>query len=156
MSTLTPSHNETSTVQSSRGFRIGDAMNDQAWIAKAAKQPMLLETVDLGPLGAEDVEVAVEHCGLCHSDLSVLNNDWGISQYPAILGHEVTGRITAIGPNTKGLAVGQRVGVGWFSGSDIHCRQCMSGNHHLCAEAQATTIGHRRRLERHIRAHWRW
>ena len=55
---------------------------------------MALETVDLGPLGAEDVEVAVEHCGLCHSDLSVLNNEWGISQYPAILGHEVIGRVT--------------------------------------------------------------
>ena len=58
--------------------------NHKAWVAKAVKQPMVLETVDLGPLGAEDVEVAVEHCGLCHSDLSVLNNDWGISQYPAV------------------------------------------------------------------------
>ena len=58
-------------------------MNHKAWIAKAAKQSMALESVDLGPLGAEDVEVAVEHCGLCHSDLSVLNNEWGISQYPA-------------------------------------------------------------------------
>ncbi len=67
MSTLTPSRNEPATVLSSRGFRIGVAMNYQAWIAKAAKQPMMLETVDLGPLGAEDVEVAVEHCGLCHS-----------------------------------------------------------------------------------------
>ena len=64
-------------------------VKSEAWVAKAAKQPLLRETVDLGPLGAEDVEVAVEHCGLCHSDLSVLNNDWGISQYPAILGHVV-------------------------------------------------------------------
>jgi len=115
MSTLTPSRNEPATVQSSRGFRIGDAMNYQAWIAKAAKQPMVLETFDLGPFGAEDVEVAVEHCGLCHSDLSVLNNDWGISQYPAILGHEVIGRVTAVGPNAKRLKVGQRVGIGWRS-----------------------------------------
>src|SRR5438034_8597078 len=145
-----------SAVQSGPSLRTGDATNYKAWVAKAAKQPMVLETVDLGPLGAEDVEVAVEHCGLCHSDLSVLNNDWGISQYPAILGHEVTGRITAIGPNTKGLALGQRVGVGWFSGSDIHCRQCMSGNHHLCAEAQATIIGHRGGFATHIRAHWAW
>jgi Zn-dependent alcohol dehydrogenase len=58
----------------------------KAWVAKGAKQPMVLERIDLGPLGAEDVEVAVEHCGLCHSDLSVFNNEWGISQYPAILG----------------------------------------------------------------------
>jgi D-arabinose 1-dehydrogenase-like Zn-dependent alcohol dehydrogenase len=70
-------------------------MNYKAWVTKAAKQPMVLETVDLGPLGAEDVEVAVEHCGLCHSDLSVFNNEWGTSQYPAILGHEVVGPVTA-------------------------------------------------------------
>ena len=80
--------------------------NYKAWVAKAAKQPMVFETVDLGPLGAEDVEVTVEHCGLCHSDLSVLNNEWGFSQYPAVLGHEVIGRVTAVGPNAKGLKVG--------------------------------------------------
>ena len=103
-------------------------MNYKAWIAKSAKQPMVLESVDLGPLGAEDVEVAVEHCGVCHSDLSVFNNEWGISQYPAILGHEVVGRVTAMGPNTKGPRVGQRVGVGWYSSSCMHCHQCMSGS----------------------------
>jgi uncharacterized zinc-type alcohol dehydrogenase-like protein len=117
---------------------------------------MVLETFDLGPLGAEDVEVAVEHCGLCHSDVSVLNNEWGVSQFPAILGHEVSGRVTGIGPNTKGITVGQRVGVGWFSGSDMHCRQCMSGNHHLCAKAQPTIIGHRGGFATHVRAHWAW
>jgi uncharacterized zinc-type alcohol dehydrogenase-like protein len=128
----------------------------KAWVARGPKEPMVLETVELGPLGAEDVEIAVEHCGLCHSDLSVLNNDWGISQYPAVLGHEVIGRITAIGSNTKGLAVGQRVGVGWFAGSDMHCRQCMSGNHHLCPQTQATIIGHRGGFASHVRAHWAW
>jgi uncharacterized zinc-type alcohol dehydrogenase-like protein len=102
---------------SGRGVRTGDAKMYKAWTVKAAKQPMALETVDLGPLGAEDVEVAVEHCGLCHSDISVFNNDWGNSQYPAILGHEVVGRVTAVGPNAKGHRVGQRVGVGWFSAS---------------------------------------
>jgi uncharacterized zinc-type alcohol dehydrogenase-like protein len=116
----------------------------------------VLEAVDLGPLGSEDVEVAVEHCGLCHSDLSVCNNDWGNSQYPAILGHEVVGRVTAVGPNAKGLQVGQRVGVGWFSGSCMHCRQCMSGNHNLCPEAQATIVGHRGGFASHIRTHWAW
>src|SRR5258708_33663417 len=142
MSTLIQSRNEPVTVQSSRGFRIGDAMNYQAWIGKAAKQPMVLETVDLGPLGAEDVEVAVEHCGLCHSDLSILNNDWGMSQYPAILGHEVVGRVTAVGRNAKGLQVGQRVAVGWASRSCMHCHPVMSAIHHLCPPAHATIIAH--------------
>ena len=145
-----------SAVQSGPSFRTGNAMNYKAWVAKAAKQPMVLETVDLGPLGAEDVEVAVEHSGLCHSDLSVLNNDWGISQYPAILGHEVVGRVTALGPNAKGLKVGQRVGVGWNSASCMHCRQCMSGNHHLCPQVQPTIVGHRGGFATHVRAHWAW
>src|SRR5262249_35838589 len=141
---------------SGQGVRTGDAKMYKAWTVKAAKQPMTLETVDLGPLGAEDVEVAVAHCGVCHSDLSVFNNDWGMSQYPAILGHEVVGRVTAVGPNAKGVRVGQSVGVGWFSASDMHCRQCMSGNHHLCPQAQATIIGHRGGFASRIRVHWAW
>jgi len=131
-------------------------MPARAWIAKAAKQPMVLETVDLGPLGAEDVEVAVKHCGLCHSDLSAWNNDWGISQYPSILGHEVVGRVTAVGSNAKGLSVGQSVGVGWNSGSCMHCHQCMSGSQHLCPQVQPTIFGHRGGFVSHIRSHWAW
>src|SRR6516165_9988740 len=99
---ITLSISEARPSTKSRSSRIGDTMMYKAWITKAAKQPMALETVDLGPLGAEDVEVAVEHCGLCHSDLSVLNNDWGVSQFPAILGHEVVGQVSAVGPNAKG------------------------------------------------------
>jgi len=129
---------------------------DRAWVAKAADQPLSLETVDLGPLGAEEVEIVVEHCGLCHSDLSVLTNEWGISRYPAILGHEVVGRITALGPHAKGLNVGQRVGVGWHSSSCMHCHQCMSGSQHLCPQAQPTIIGHRGGFATHIRSHWAW
>jgi len=128
----------------------------KAWVARSAKQPMVLETVAPGPLGAEEVEIAVEHCGLCHSDLSVLNNDWGISQYPAILGHEAIGRITAAGPNARGLKVGQRVGVGWNAGSCMHCHQCMSGSHHLCPQVQPTIVGHRGGFASHLRSHWAW
>ncbi len=145
-----------SAAQSGSSSKSGDIGTCQAWVAKGPKQPLVLEAVDLGPLGAEDVEVAVEYCGLCHSDLSALDNNWGISQYPAILGHEVTGRVTAIGPNAKGLKLGQRVGVGWNSGSCMHCHQCMSGSHHLCPEVQTTIFGHRGGFATHIRSHWAW
>lgn len=131
-------------------------MKYRAWVAKEAKQPMVLETVDVGPLEPEEVEVAVEHCGVCHSDVSVLNNEWGISQYPAILGHEIVGRVTATGPKAKGISVGQHVGIGWNSGSCMHCRPCMSGNHNLCAQAQATIIGHRGGFATQVRSHWAW
>ena len=130
--------------------------NRKAWVARGPKQPLVLEPLDLGPLGDEEVEIAVEHCGLCHSDLSVLNNDWGISQYPAVLGHEVVGRVTALGRGAKGIAVGQRVGVGWMAVSCMHCRQCMSGSHHLCPQVQLTVVGHRGGFASHVRAHWAW
>src|SRR6516225_9361138 len=129
-------------------------MSVKAWVAPAAKQKMVLQDIDLGPLGIEEVEVAVEHCGLCHSDLSVLNNEWGISQYPAVLGHEVVGRVTAVGTATKGVKVGQQVGVGWTSSSCMHCRQCLSGDHHLCVQAQPTILGHRGGFASRVRCHW--
>ena len=135
---------------------IESATGRKAWVANGVKQGLVLETVDLGPLGDEDVEVAVEHCGLCHSEVSLLNNEWGFSQYPAVLGHEVVGRVTALGSNAKGLKVGQRVGVGWNSGSCMHCHQCMSGNHNRCPQVQATVVGHRGGFASHIRSHWAW
>jgi uncharacterized zinc-type alcohol dehydrogenase-like protein len=155
MSTMNQTREATGSSPVMRELATG-AKNYRAWIAKGAKQPLVLESAELGPLGAEEVEVAVEHCGLCHSDLSVLNNEWGISQFPATLGHEVIGRVTAIGANTKRVALGQRVGVGWYSGSDMSCRQCMSGNQHLCPQAQPTIIGHRGGFASHVRAHWAW
>lgn len=130
--------------------------NHRAWVAKGPKQPMALESVNADPLAAEEIEVQVEHCGVCHSDLSVLNNDWGFTQYPAVLGHEVIGRVTALGEAARGLTLGQRVGIGWNSGSCMCCRQCMSGSHNLCPKAQPTIVGHRGGFANHIRAHWAW
>jgi alcohol/geraniol dehydrogenase (NADP+) len=127
-----------------------------AWVVTEPKGKFGRQQIDLGPLGAEDVEVAVEHCGLCHSDLSVLKNEWGISQYPAVLGHEVIGRVTAVGSAAKGLKVGQRVGVGWNAGSCQHCRQCLSGDQHLCLKAQPTILGHQGGFASHVRSHWAW
>jgi uncharacterized zinc-type alcohol dehydrogenase-like protein len=127
-----------------------------AWVATAAKQKLVRQKLDLGPLGAEDVEVKVEHCGLCHSDVSVLNNEWGISQFPAVLGHEAIGRVIEVGSAAKGLKVGQRVGIGWTASSCMHCRQCKSGDQHLCLNAQPTIIGHPGAFASHVRSHWAW
>jgi uncharacterized zinc-type alcohol dehydrogenase-like protein len=109
-----------------------------------------------GPLGAEQVEIQVEYCGVCHSDLSMLNNDWGMTGYPIVPGHEVAGKIVAAGPAVKGLAVGQRVGLGWFSQSCMHCSRCMSGDHNLCATAEQTIVGRHGGFADRIRCHWAW
>jgi uncharacterized zinc-type alcohol dehydrogenase-like protein len=134
----------------------GETMNRSAWVAQAAGRPLVRESLDLGPLAAEEAEIAVEHCGLCHSDLAILHDRWGVSQYPAVLGHEITGKVSAVGPGAKGLQVGQRVGVGWISGSCMHCRQCLSGRHQLCPNARLTIVGHRGGFATHVRAHWAW
>src|SRR5207237_9660486 len=89
-------------------------------------------------------------------ELSVCNKGGGTRRYPRTRGREVVGRVTAVGPNAKGLQVGQRVGVGWFSASCMHCRQCMSGNHHLCPQSTNTIVGHKGGFASHVRAHWAW
>jgi len=94
-----------------------------------------------GPLGADQVEISVEHCGICHSDLSMVNNAWGISEYPLVPGHEVIGTVTAIGAAVAHLSAGQRVGLGWHAGYCMNCHSCRSGDHNLCADARGTIIG---------------
>jgi uncharacterized zinc-type alcohol dehydrogenase-like protein len=128
----------------------------EAWVAQTAKAKLVRQQIDLGPLGAEEVEVQVENCGLCHSDVSVKNNEWGFSQYPAVLGHEVMGRVVAVGPAARGLRVGQRVGIGWTASSCLYCRQCKSGDQHLCPTATPTILGHRGGFASRVRAHWIW
>lgn len=126
------------------------------WAATSPRQSLELSTFKWAELDPEEVEIAVDHCGLCHSDLSCINNDWGISQFPFIPGHEAVGRITALGENAKGLKVGQRVGVGWNAGSCMHCHECMGGHHNLCLSAQPTIVGHHGGFANKIRSHWAW
>jgi alcohol/geraniol dehydrogenase (NADP+) len=128
----------------------------KAWAAHGPKEKLVPYEFDPGPLKAEEVELKVRYCGLCHSDVSVLNNDWGMSVYPFVPGHEAVGEITALGEGVRGLKIGQSVGVGWNAVSCMHCSQCISGNHHLCSENVATIIGHNGGFAEHLRAHWLW
>ena len=107
-----------------------------AYAASAPHAPLEPFTFDPGALGPEEVEIQVSHCGICHSDLSMLDNEWGISQFPLVPGHEVVGTIVALGEHAKGLNIGQRVGVGWTAYSCLSCHECLSGDHHLCARSR--------------------
>jgi uncharacterized zinc-type alcohol dehydrogenase-like protein len=128
----------------------------QAWAAMEAKQTLQPYEYDPGELGGEEVEIEVETCGICHSDLSVINNEWGISSYPVIPGHEVIGRVVAVGSQAKGVSVGQHVGLGWSAESCMHCEQCLSGYHNLCAENVPTIVGHHGGFADRVRAQWQW
>ncbi len=96
---------------------------------------------DPGALGADEVEINVEYCGICHSDLSMLDNSWGMTTYPFVPGHEVAGVIAQTGLNVTHLQVGQRVGLGWHAGYCLTCPSCMSGDHNLCESGQGTIVG---------------
>lgn len=128
----------------------------KAYAAKSAGTP--LETFEFTPgdLGDEQVEIAVDYCGICHSDLSVLHNQWGNAQYPLVPGHEVSGRVVAAGSQVKKVKLGDRVGLGWFSGSCMSCSNCLRGDHNLCPNGEDTMIGRHGGFAERVRAHWAW
>lgn len=126
------------------------------WAAKGAGKPLEKFSWDPGPLGPEQVEIAVEYCGLCHSDLSVVRDEWKVTTFPVVPGHEVVGRVVALGEQAKGLAIGDRVGLGWSAESCMHCGECMSGNHQLCAKIVPTILGHHGGFADRVRSHWAW
>jgi uncharacterized zinc-type alcohol dehydrogenase-like protein len=130
----------------------------RSWAAQTPGGPLQPYVYDPGLLAAEDVEIAVEHCGVCHSDLSVLDNEWGITTYPLVPGHEAIGRVVALGETAqgKGLRIGQRVGVGWTARSCLHCRYCLQGDYELCRNRQATIVGRHGAFAERLRAHWVW
>ncbi len=83
----------------------------KSYAAKEAGADLSLWEYDAGELQPEDVEVEVEYCGICHSDLSMIDNEWGMSSYPLVAGHEVIGRVAVLGSaaQDKGLKIGQKV-----------------------------------------------
>ncbi len=112
-----------------------------AYAASAAGGRLEPFTYDPGPLGRHEVEIAVESCGICHSDLSMLDNEWGMTQYPLVPGHEVVGTLVKTGELVTHLQVGQRVGLGWHAGYCMHCHSCLAGDHNLCGSAQGSIVG---------------
>jgi uncharacterized zinc-type alcohol dehydrogenase-like protein len=111
---------------------------------------------DLGPLGDHQVDVKTDYCGICYSDLSMLDNHWGMTQYPFVPGHEIIGTVEAMGAHVKGLTLGQRVGIGWSSGSCGICESCLTGNHNLCASNVPTVLGPYGGFADRVRAQAEW
>ena len=133
-----------------------------ALAAQEAKAKLTPFSYDPGELGPEQVEIEVDYCGVCHSDVAMLNNEMRMSKFPLVPGHEVIGRIVAAGVEVHGLAnqlgdpIGKTVGLGWYSGSCMACHGCLSGDHNLCRTAEQTIIGRHGGFATRVRAHWAW
>jgi uncharacterized zinc-type alcohol dehydrogenase-like protein len=127
--------------------------------AYASLQPHgVLESFEFDPgdLGPEEVEIKVTHCGICHSDISMLDNEWGMSKFPFVPGHEAVGTIVALGDQAKGLKIGQRVGVGWSAYSCLACPECLAGDHNLCERNVGTIVGRYGGFADRLRVQWTW
>ena len=110
----------------------------------AAKKPNgLLEPFqyDPKPLERHEVEVKISHCGICYSDIHLIDNDWGITDFPFVPGHEIVGTVTALGAEVQGLDKGQRVGIGWQRSACLKCEYCLRGFENLCSQLKDTCVG---------------
>jgi alcohol/geraniol dehydrogenase (NADP+) len=128
----------------------------KAYAAFTPRAPLEPFNFDPGEIGPEEVEIKVTHCGICHSDLSMRDNEWGMSKYPFVPGHEAVGTIVDLGQQAKGLKIGQRVGVGWSASSCLSCHECLSGDHHLCVHTEGTIVGRYGGFADRLRVQWIW
>lgn len=104
--------------------------------AGASLHPFRFERRSVGP---HDVSIDIEFCGICHSDLHQVNNDWGFSLYPMVPGHEIIGRVSAVGSEVKGFKPGDLVGVGCMVDSCRECRNCKRDEEQFCEGGSTLT-----------------
>lgn len=125
--------------------------------ARAELTPYEYDAGELGPL---EVDVEVTHCGICHTDVAMIDNEFGYSQFPVVAGHEAAGVVAAVGNavDDTQLRVGQRVAVGAISGTCMRCEYCLAGKQQLCAKRDDTVLrGHRGGFASSVRAgDWRF
>lgn len=126
------------------------------WATKKKGEKLEEFDFDPGEMKPDEVQIKVESCGVCHSDISLIDNEWGNAEYPLVPGHEVIGTIEKLGDQTKGLSVGDRVGLGWFSGSCLSCQPCVSGRQQLCNDSESTIVGRHGGFADRVRAGWEW
>lgn len=103
-------------------------MSTAAYAAKQAKQPLEPMTIERRQPGPDDVAIDILYCGVCHSDIHMVHNDWGFAQFPLVPGHEIVGRVRTVGERVAHFKEGDLVGVGCLVGS---CGQCDNCHEHL-------------------------
>ena len=120
-------------------------MTISAFAARAAKETLTPFSYEPEELSTHDVEIAISHSGICHSDVHLIDDDWGVSRYPLVPGHEIVGTVTGVGSESK-LRVGQRVGVGWQRSACLSCDLCARGQREPLRVAEGDLRGRPRRL----------
>lgn len=103
-----------------------------AWGAPTAGAALVPMTIERREPGPHDVVLAIDYCGVCHSDIHQARDEWSGANFPLVPGHEVVGHVTAVGSEVTRFAVGDRVGVGCLVDSCRQCAQCHDGSEQFC------------------------
>lgn len=116
-------------------------MNTKAYAAHSDSSPLEAWELDRRQPNPDDVSIKISYCGVCHSDIHFAENDWGMTQYPVVPGHEIIGEVTAVGSDVKNFNVGDMVGVGCLVDSCRSCPSCEQGLENYCLEGFVGTYG---------------
>jgi uncharacterized zinc-type alcohol dehydrogenase-like protein len=109
-----------------------EVTNIKAYGTEAAEAPLKQLNINRRKVTPEDVEIDILYCGICHSDLHAIKNDWGATAYPVVPGHEIVGRITQVGDAVAKFKVGDLAAIGCIVDSCGHCHQCKEGEEQFC------------------------
>jgi uncharacterized zinc-type alcohol dehydrogenase-like protein len=120
-------------------------LETRAYAAFDAKSPLRPYRFTRREPGDHDVLIEILYCGVCHSDLHQVRNEWASSSYPMVPGHEIVGRVARVGPKVTRFAPGDSVGVGCFVDSDRTCPACLRGEEQYCDGAVAFTYNSKER-----------
>jgi uncharacterized zinc-type alcohol dehydrogenase-like protein len=113
----------------------------KAFSTASASSPLGAAAIERRHPTASDVQIQILYCGVCHSDLHFARNEWGFTPYPAVPGHEIVGRVTAVGSDVTKFKVGDTVGVGCLVDSCRTCPNCRQGLEQFCDNGMVMTYG---------------
>ena len=113
--------------------------NTAAYAASAAKAPLAPYRIERRAPGAHEVQIDIKYCGVCHSDIHQVRDEWGGSVFPMVPGHEIVGVVSQVGSQVGKWKLGDVVGVGCFVDSCRHCEACKEGEEQFCAEGMSAT-----------------
>ena len=116
-------------------------MHTKAYGARAADQPLEPLNITRRTPGADDVQVDIAYCGVCHSDIHQVRSEWAGTLYPCVPGHEIVGRVSAVGAHVCGFRAGDLVGIGCIVDSCRHCGDCGAGLENYCDHMVGTYNG---------------
>lgn len=114
-----------------------------AYAAQTKTSPLAPFNFERREVGSNDIQIEILYCGICHSDIHQVRDEWGGSIYPMVPGHEIVGRITKVGDAVKGFKVGELAGVGCFVDSCRTCPSCLAHEEQYCDNGMVVTYNGR-------------